>query len=290
MDNRSFDILNGREKGQFPLSIATSLALEGALGILEESPHLQNPTSPPINEYNELWINIRTLYRNLHSSMQREVADTLPIPAFVEALHEELVIIQGIIADKMKHRMKMVAYACTYRELGSRFPHAKFRTEMTDRQKVYSMFENGSIEGLLQMQASAHTVDIRDFNMTILADANAGKVLLMTHYPVDLLTFTGARQLGLLESHTGVIKKQHQWYTKLKDGKDLVRIPFSRMSLQMFGDSAGMFYPYPIAYRRLMLECAQKYNWTQTTTKDRVLLTVGLMKNFDLEKAVRELS
>lgn len=289
MDNRSFLILDSREKGQFPLSIATSLALEGAFGILEESTFPQDPNNPPIRDYQQLWVNVRTLYRNLHGSMQRETADTLTIPALAEAVHDEMLVLQGVISERMKHRMRVVFYANTYKSLPSLYPYAHYREKMTDLQKIYSTFENGTIEALLKMDASAHPVDFKTFNVTIAAEGTPANVLMMTHYPLDLLTITGVRQHSLLESHTGVIKKRHQWYTKLKDGKSLVRIPFNRMSLQLFGDSAGMFYPYPIAYRRLLMECAEKYNWTQATTKDRILLTVGLMRNPDLEAAVRKL-
>ncbi len=290
MDKRSFDIMGEREKGQLSLSTATSLALEGAYGILEESTHQQDPINPPIKAYRQLWVNVRTLYRNLHGSMPRIVADTLSVDAFVETVYDEMLILKGVIADRSNGRMKVVFYANTYKTLPRKYPKAHGREKQTPNQVIYAAFENGTIEGLLKMMAeSAHQIDFKTFDMAIVAEGSPEKVLLMTHYPVDLLHFSGASELGLLESHTGVIKQRAQWYTKMKDGKSLIRIPFNRITLQMFGDSSGMFYPYPIGYRKAFLEVAEKNKWTQGTTADRILLCVKLARNPHLELAVRGL-
>ena len=39
IDPRALEVVSAREMGQIPISIGTSLALEGAFGILEDHPH-----------------------------------------------------------------------------------------------------------------------------------------------------------------------------------------------------------------------------------------------------------
>jgi hypothetical protein len=51
------------------------------------------------------------------------------------------------------------------------------------------------------------------------------------------------------------------------------------MSIQFFGDSGGMFVPYETKMRKVMLETAEKYQWTQLTSKNKI---VGdLMKDYE---------
>lgn len=64
--------IDARTKGQFPISIATSLALEGLFGILEDN---KDP-NPPWPDYTDLIINVRTLFRNLLGSIEDEHTST----------------------------------------------------------------------------------------------------------------------------------------------------------------------------------------------------------------------
>ena len=52
--------------GTHPLSIATSLAFEGLSGN-----HPDNPTEEDLTgQYRQLWINVKTLYRNIYNASE----------------------------------------------------------------------------------------------------------------------------------------------------------------------------------------------------------------------------
>jgi hypothetical protein len=93
--------------------------------------------------------------------------------------------------------------------------------------------------------------------------------LILTNYAYDLLSYKHFNKLDLLESHTGVLKPKSMWYTKLLNGKDLNRIPFNSLSIQVFGDKET-FSGMPHKVKSLILELAEKYQWTQVTSKDRI--------------------
>jgi hypothetical protein len=63
--NTSIEILAGREMGQLPVSIGTSLALESVTGILPE----HETDDPDIHKFDSLWVNVRTLFRNIVASI-----------------------------------------------------------------------------------------------------------------------------------------------------------------------------------------------------------------------------
>lgn len=290
MDSRSAQIFAEREVGQFPLSIATSLAIEGALGIMKEDDARgvkQDSANPPIKEYQHLWVNLRTLFRNIHGSMKREAADSLDVNALSEMLLIEATTLASVVHARTQRRVSVFFYACTYKSLASFYPHANFKETLTDKQRIYAGFESSSVEALLKLPHEL--LNIETFNMTISPQGSFEHVAVMTHYPVDLLEMKGVRDIGLLESHTGVIKTKYQWYTKLKNGKELVRIPFDRMTLQLLGDSAGMFSAYPPAFRKKLLEIAEKHQWNQRTTRDRIMLTISLAKDPVFEGTVKKL-
>ena len=71
----SFAFIN-RTIGQFPISIATSLAIESALGVHPDIP----VTGVPVEKYNAIYINVRTLIRNFIGSLEKDgITGTHPI-------------------------------------------------------------------------------------------------------------------------------------------------------------------------------------------------------------------
>lgn len=284
MDSKSAMILEMREKGQFPLSIGTSLAFEGAFAIMLDNP---NPPKPPIDSYKEVWVNLRTLFRNLYTCMKREQSEMLLPDALGEAMREEMSIIQGILAERTGGRVTAIFYANNYHSLTGLFQNAIFKEAKTEKQKHYSLMENKAIDYLLKHYQKSGQFTILDLDTTLVG--NERDALILTHYPLDLISNKKFGDIGLLESNTGAVKRPHQWYTKLKNGNELGRIPFNKMTIQLFGDSGDLFAPYPSDYRRAVIDCAENNKWTQTTTKDRIILTIQLLKMPQLEGLVRKM-
>ena len=101
---------------------------------------------------------------------------------------------------------------------------------------------------------------------------------MLTHVAYDLLSYNKFNTLHLLESHTGKCKDISLWWTKLSNSKDLMRIPFNILTLQIFGDSQ-IFLPFPIETRKQILQLAEDKKWTNVTTKERIRLSLDTLKD-----------
>ena len=98
---------------------------------------------------------------------------------------------------------------------------------------------------------------------------------MISPFPVDLVLTKGNRFENLVESHTGAIKPQQEWNTKLRDGNKYPRIPFDKAMIQIFGDKENMLSPQTMAIRKRLAAVSEKYHWNPMTTRDRVVFCVG---------------
>ena len=270
-----------RLTGQLSLSIATSLAFEGLFGIMQDK---ENPINPPLDMFNEVWVNIRTLFRNVHGCIDKEREKRLLPDDYSNIIIQEMNIITGLITDK--HPMaKVHFYACSYQTLSRLYPFSVFKEVKTELQKAYAAMENEMLR-LLFMHFGNSDEYVHIFDTYIMV--NEKKVLLLTHYPLDLLNVKGSNLIGLLESHTGVVKLKPQWNTKLNTSEYL-RLPFDRMTVQLFGDSGGLLKPYPSDIRKKVLEIAIKNKWNSQTTKDRIIHGVEAVRDPVLEAGIKRL-
>ena len=235
--------LADRTLGQYPLSIATSLALESANGIHPEIPVAR----PPIDAYDELWINVRTLFRNLLGALDTQSAKSVSADQLCDSLKDELVTIVELIATQTGSRVKVVYYISDYAGIE---------------------VEPGSIRLFpLKLKRPEHD------GVTSLP-----KALIITHIAYDLFSYRIFSKLDLLESHTGKIKDRSLWYTKYYSGKELSMIPFREDLVQVFGDNET-FRTFDPAVRRELIEIATKYKWSPVTTYAKIHYGVSTMKN-----------
>lgn len=257
-------LLAQREMGQFPISIATSLALEGAAGILEEA-----PVSPaPIVSYSpkEIWFNLRTLFRNLYGSVERSVRDNITAGPAYDTLLNELEAIVSAVGTISNHKAKPVLYYSTLNSMVREFPYAKLKEAKTDLQKQYAFIEREVCVAIVK-ELGEETVRVFDVHLK----GNHPTAFMVTHTPVDLLSDRFFQRLWLLESHTGAVKPKTQWSTKLTGSKGYEKIPFNRFTLQIFGDDSTYFYSQSIKYKRFLIDLAEKKHWHSNTTKSKIL-------------------
>lgn len=278
-------MLAERAVGQYPLSVATSLALESACGIHPEI----KVSSPPIRDYQFLWINLRTLYRNLMGALDHEAQGLVTDLTIAEALQSEMDVIEKIIEDVSSYT-KIVFYVSNYKGLEQKYPHAVIRRDTTDRQKHYTALQTSVIKILLDMDrrgtnGDGHRIAVFDLK---LKPKHHGKTLLLSHFPYDLCSAKDFGELVLLESHTGAIKESAQWYTKFLNGKDLPMIPFREDMLQIFGDNET-FRPGDIHLRKDLIEIATRYRWTAVSTRDKILYGIEQLKNPFFKSVVRSM-
>lgn len=254
------------ETGKYPISMGTSMALEGLFGIHDNS--VPNQT-PPITKCDVVAINAKTLIRNILAAVDKNMLLIIKPYQLVNLVISEILTIKNIVDVESMHKTNVLMYIPTYKLMGVKYRHAIFKEPSTPKQIQSAKFEEDCVKLLLEKRSDIHvSLSITDHEIHF---TNKPRVLLITHLAIDLLHCHGESTLGLLESHTGIVKFKNQWYTKLKNGKDLYRIPFDRMSIQFFGDSGGMFSPLEIKMRKRLLEIANAKQWTQLTTKNKIV-------------------
>lgn len=259
-------ILLARKKDNLPISVGTSLAIEA----LKEN-----------QRYDSIWINVRTLYRNVLHSIEdkderalfmamsnRKEAATL----IGKAISQEKEIIENYLNGRVGG---VRLYLLGYTDLKKKFPNAKLKVPTTDNQKAYWGLMDEVIDVVLG----------DDYDQTIRWDKGSElegeetRSVIITNHPVDLLSRTKFRELRLLESHTGAIKSKGQWYTKLSDGKLLSNIPFNRFTIQIFGDGPFQFERWGHKFRNEIISLAHDNRWTPVTSLDRIRFCLGRMRD-----------
>lgn len=271
--------LSDRVLGQYPLSIATSLAIEGAMGIHPDKP---DQTKQLLPGYDVVWVNLKTVFRNLYNAVEREHVHGVSAQEFLDAFTSEIDQLKSVISVETASRTDVVLYVSDYAGMGQKYKHAILRGDITANQLAYTAMMVETLSAYIR----AHPNMVKRYTLKIL-DVEARKALMLTHFAYDLLA-KGFSNLHLLESHTGTIKNKFMWYTKYLNGKELSSIPFREDMLQIFGDNEH-FRPWPIKARRQVLDLAAKYNWSQVTQNDKVRYGFGQLVDPYLRDILREL-
>lgn len=268
------NITSNRTLSSFPLSVGTGLAFESLF-----TPTLERidnerviPEKVDLGEFNEVWVNLFTLYRNIFQSLVKEDIPKLTPRAMIETIHQEMEVIKSLFANTS---VTLKFYICTYKGFDKKFPHALLRVPSTEGQRWYFDLFKVVEKAFIDMDKS---LVVFDYHPTKSADTD---VLFFTHVAFDLTSFKSFKSLKLLESHTGVLKDRSVWYTKFQNGKELNMIPFTLYFLEFFGDSVH-FKPFPFKARNTILEVAKNKHWTQITTRDKILSNIKEINDYVL--------
>lgn len=247
-------------QGQYNVSIGTSLALETLFGINENIA----PTNPlPFTRYGCLFINVRTLIRNLHGAVAKELKTEWTLEHYYRELLKELAAIPEIVSNQSHDNLSVVYYFCKYQRLEKDYPHANLKKKRNASH--YDVIENNLLNRVENLTRTGKVSVLIVDHVVPLPDE---KVVMMTHLPLDLIPYAQTSRVDLIETHTGVIKDRFKWYTKL-NGSGLERIPFTRKTIQIFGDGKTFSGIIP-RWRSLVVEFAEKNKWNQTTS-DRII-------------------
>ena len=266
-----------RATSSHSVSIGTDLALESIR--LGGKPQYDDARIAPdpvdLSKYDELWVNTLTLFRNLVGSVPSEYSGMkMDPPDAAEYLVQEMDVIRDVIRMSSEKEVKVVFYTSSYTGLPKRFPHAKLMVDTTDKQKAYTALMKASVNALYKQ----HSVPNMKHFALELKTPERPRCLILTHYAFDLLSHSAFKSMALLESHTGVVKDRSLWYTKFRDGASLARIPFNHLFIQIFGDRL-LFSPQPKKVKDAIIELSEKYNWTYSTTDERIKLGLSMMKD-----------
>lgn len=270
-----------RETGDYPLSIGTSLALEGLLG-----KHPNQPKYPPGHgRINALWVNLRTLVRNLVDAIPSEQVSEFHAQDAVELAIEEVKTLMTVMDMEGRSKITVTCYQADLAEVKWKMPNAIYRVPKTEKQKTRAAMEEYVLQGLrLRMVDEAvPCMDIAHRPTT-----QRAVVALLTHYPHELFWRFEFDGMFLLESHTGKLKSYSQWQTKLKHLPDDTRLPFSRFTLQVFGDG-NFILAQAKKTRDELLQLAQTRHWSGVTTDEKIYHDISKWGGEKLKDVYREL-
>lgn len=257
-----------REFGELPITFSTSNAICNFLGTSKNN--FVSSKSNPVTECDGIWINVRTLARNILSAIDKDTKLKLDPTDYAVAVHEELEVIFSAL--EKYNKCKLIVYIPSYKSLNIYYPNANLFEASTDIQKAKEKLDNDIFNAVLKMKSVLPGYVLE--TDVLLLDMQLRNVAVLTHYPADLISFPSTTEVQLLESHTGLIKSRYQWYTKLRNGSSLYKIPFNRATLQIFGDNSQMFNPIKPDLRRALLDVAEQDKWTQFTSSDKIISTI----------------
>jgi len=240
-----------RDTGNLPVSVGTSLAIEG----------LQASGLPP---FDYVWVNLRTLYRNLIASVDTATRDMADPYTVGQVMVEEMEHIRDAVLTLTQGRIHVQWYLSNPATLVKALPDAIIRSPQTDLQKHVDQLCNAALEYVVKTVGKEHVLQFSPLLQ------GPGRTLALTHMPTDLLNHRSFAELMLLESHTGKIKRYAEFNTKFTNGSDLTHIPYNGFTLTIFGDNNVLLRQAPGKLRKAILDIAQKYNWTAMTTREKI--------------------
>ena len=265
--------INDRPKGQFPLSIGTSLAIESLLGVHSEIHHPSNPLS----HFDVLYVNLRTLFRNIYTSFSSKEALMLSDNQLIETLFDELSIIDDVLKSETNMALRIFAPQYTKLEMT---PEVLLRLDNTELQKIYTKrMVNVTRKVIASYNQPTNPVDNHILiPQNLLKDKDYRRTLMMTNFALDLCARRQFKNLALLETHTGKIKPYRLWYTKYYNGNKLPEMPFRLDLLTIMGDTT-LYRNKNSKIRDTVIEIAKEKRWTPVTTTEKILSNFREIKN-----------
>lgn len=264
---------NDRPKGQFPLSIGTSLAIESLLGIHPEIHHTTNPLS----QFDVLYVNLRTLFRNLYTSFSSKEALLLSDNQLTETLFDELSVIADVLKTETDVSLRIFAPQYTNLEMT---PEVLLRLDNTELQKIYTKRMVNVTRKVVASynQPTNPTENHILIPQNLLKDKDYRRTLMMTNFALDLCARRQFKNLELLETHTGKIKPYRLWYTKYYNGNKLPEMPFRLDLLTILGDNT-LYRNKSTEIRNTVIDIAKDKKWTPVTTTEKILSNFREIKN-----------
>lgn len=259
--------LHLRTVSGFSLSISTALAFESIFTPRQAvyDPGRVLPPRIPINRYGFLWVNVLTLIRNAYNALDRNLYNKVTPLHMTEVIMQEIELIEDLLKNEGHGLTKPVFYFCDYENF---FPKNEKvftrRSDNTDLQKharyIFEQSKRLLIREKMEIQ-----------NLGYKLPGNGTKNLILTHIPIDLLSYNSFESLDLLESHTGKLKTKLQWGSKYYPvpETDMESLPFCRQLLCAFGDHVSLS-PLPIKARRMIIELAKTQRWNPMTSPMKV--------------------
>lgn len=278
-----------RSVGLLPLSIGTSLAIEVFSERVDPDTNKKIKAATPPEQ---LWVNLRTIIRNLHGAIEdKETRNRLNPIDFIEVASQECEFIVTHLNEVSNQKTKVVFYYSDPHDIEKVFPYANIK-QRTPQGAVTAAAQYAGIEDIAVELLNKHLLTVKEFDsrkFNTLIKGELTEAFIITHCPIDLLADKDFLKLTLLESHTGKLKKKTDWNTKLGKHPDLDKIPFNEMTLQVFGDNSTFLSPMSQAFKKELIALAVKYSWTPLTTREKIRFGLSNIDDPTVKKILREM-
>lgn len=277
-------ILTDRTTTSFGVSIGTGLLLESLFTPTTERYDPDRVIPPKVDpfKYSYYCINIYTLIRNLLGSIKTTVTlDQVDPRVLVELVIDEILtefnVLKSLTAAAELKEDWLVIYIPNYIKLIQQFNVNK-DTGLKQIQNAIALFN--LYQPYLDKLPKPGIIKLTNNKLPSIYNNS----LITTHYTLDLLN---SNYLTLIESHTGILKDNHTWYTKYHPvGKeDLSRLPMSDIVLYILGDHT-LVRGLGITVKKELLRVAEDKNWTYRTTRDKIVS--NLKDNEILSEAIKD--
>ena len=277
------DFTNERERGKIPLSIGTSLAFESLLNIHDDLKHKVEP----YRNVEVIWINVKTLFRNLWGAIPRLRHDLVSDMQLAEALMFEIEMIKDVCRNEC-NGVEVVFYTPNYYDLEHINKEVLLKLDNTELQKNYTKRMLNTLQIVLKKYNAHLNPDIpsdkkqmiRIFKNQI-TDRETRKAFIITSYAYDLTAYRKFSNLKLLETHTGAIKGRELWYTKYENHNAIPPMPFRLDLLTILGDKT-LFRTKVPKFRQTIIELAKEHRWTPLTTADKIRYNINSVKDYQI--------
>ncbi len=270
----SYSKIADRNTSSFPLSIGTGLAFESVfkptMPVYDTSRVVPNKID--LSRYNDSYISIFTLYRNMVGSLSPIALAGVTISDLVDSLLQEMEVIRSLYLQEGGGVIVPTFYIMSYDDIwsGKWSSSAILKKPNTINQKDFSNRYLAVIKQLKKL------ITVPIYN-TEIRPKRGSKAFILTHMSIDLLSHTKFKTLDLLESNTGKLKTPNTWSSKFNkvNNEYQFNLPFNKTTLVLFGDR-NILKPYSNKIRNTILDVARSKRWTSATTIAKVKLDLSI--------------
>lgn len=258
-----------RTLGDGGLSIGTYLSMESVFDLPKYDPEREVPEKIDLTKYNYFLFNHFTLIRNvLNSFEEKDKVKLMDHKDFFLIIENEINILEMYFSAFPN--CKFIIYQPTYDDIVKNYNLNKGELSTVPYTQWLILYQH--LKGWYKdkrCKLNQMVNVLKDHKLERLE----GDIILCTHIPCDLLN---RGRISLLESHTGKLKTQKDYYSKLHDlgTKDLSHIPFVEESLYIFG-GGHLIKPMSLFLRREVYKISQEKNWTYKTTRDKLKMDLN---------------
>lgn len=265
-----------RTFGAYPISIATSLAIEG---ITHSGEYLERGPNPPINKMEFLMVNLRTIIRNAVNAFPSSEQIMLTVDTVYKCCDEDFTSMVETI-DSYNQHCEIQLYVSTYNTINQAFKDVNFKKFSTEKQATLETIERAVVHKFEKEYKDK--LKVFDYKLKGLK-----RCVILTHHPIDLLSYYDFPDLVLLESHTGVLKERKVWGSKLNLPKGCKTIPFNKPMLCIFGDKTFINGQLP-KVKKALINVSEKSLWNGLTTVSKQIADCKRFNEIHLAEFIKQ--